>query len=143
MLILASIHKAPGSILLYDHFPGFPHKRFLWNLMVRVTEGCASTHLGTYYVSMDIYSTKFQSFCRVVYAFALRELIRIKMGKLGEVFREKAKTFSRDIFCLYISVVTTSIFSPTEKGAENESRFHNNIMESVKPEQLMIGDFTI
>ncbi|KAG4097532.1 hypothetical protein H8356DRAFT_1425298 [Neocallimastix lanati (nom. inval.)] len=23
----ADIHKAPGSILLYDHFPGFPHKR--------------------------------------------------------------------------------------------------------------------
>jgi len=32
----AGIHKAPGLISPYDHFPGFPHKRFLWNMMVRV-----------------------------------------------------------------------------------------------------------
>jgi len=31
------IHKAPGSVPLFDHFPGFPHKRFFWNMVVRIT----------------------------------------------------------------------------------------------------------
>jgi len=33
----ASIHKVPGMIPPYDHFPGFPHKRFLLNMVIRVT----------------------------------------------------------------------------------------------------------
>ena len=35
--LCARIHKAPSSIPLYDHFPGFPHKRFLLNMVIRVT----------------------------------------------------------------------------------------------------------
>jgi len=33
----ASIQKTTNSIPPYNYFPGFPHKRFLWNMMVRVT----------------------------------------------------------------------------------------------------------
>ncbi|KAG4100272.1 hypothetical protein H8356DRAFT_1346220 [Neocallimastix lanati (nom. inval.)] len=33
-----NIHKTPDSNLPYDHFPSFPHKRFLRNIVVKVTE---------------------------------------------------------------------------------------------------------
>ncbi|KAG4095792.1 hypothetical protein H8356DRAFT_1361518 [Neocallimastix lanati (nom. inval.)] len=46
--LCARIHKAPSSIPLYDHFPGFPHKRFLQNMVVRVTV----VHFAKFFESM-------------------------------------------------------------------------------------------
>jgi hypothetical protein len=75
----ASIHKAPGPILPYDHFPGFFHNSFLRNMVVRVS----GKYVPLIYIIIRIDTELIESFLDKI------NKTNYKLNKLLESLNEK------------------------------------------------------
>ncbi|KAG4092053.1 hypothetical protein H8356DRAFT_1322044 [Neocallimastix lanati (nom. inval.)] len=127
----ANIHKVLGLIQPFDNFPGFPHKKFLQNIMIKYCPNCEPEritqvlsfntftgiykHFGSYHMFIYILQN-----CNLSDVYALTKGLywhRFE-GKLGEVIREKSVNAEYSArpkkqqghYLPMRSVVTTSIF---------------------------------